>query len=322
MHRLGMAGVLAMLSLAHALAQSNGSFCKPRVSVRPLSGNVVPVTPTNLFTTSPSFVAPGSEFFPAAPTTLFDNTTPTGYYFPVSNLTLDDVNIPGTLDTDNDGVYYLTKFDVAIYVPATAQQPVQMEVYFANADSTGGVDLSTVQLMGTFSGQLSTGGWIISFVFPRCQPYQQSTVTVYDAQQNPYGRFWIGVKFPQYCAPLYSGGGPGWSMANGPSAQSDFFYWQGDTSCGGNYGAGYYWFGGNPRASFYMKVLGAATLADAIVTDPDVDGSGCVDDADLLAVLFAFGNTGDPGIEGDTDCNGIIDDADLLNVLFAFGQGC
>ena len=51
----------------------------------------------------------------------------------------------------------------------------------------------------------------------------------------------------------------------------------------------------------------------------DADGNGCVDDADLLLVLFAFGATGDPA---DVNCDGIVDDADLLEVLFAFGSGC
>jgi hypothetical protein len=54
-------------------------------------------------------------------------------------------------------------------------------------------------------------------------------------------------------------------------------------------------------------------------TAGDVDGNGCVDDADLLQVLFAFGATGDPA---DVNCDGIVDDADLLEVLFAFGSGC
>jgi len=54
-------------------------------------------------------------------------------------------------------------------------------------------------------------------------------------------------------------------------------------------------------------------------TAGDVDGNGCVDDADLLLVLFAFGATGDPA---DVNCDGIVDDADLLEVLFAFGSGC
>lgn len=52
----------------------------------------------------------------------------------------------------------------------------------------------------------------------------------------------------------------------------------------------------------------------------DVDGSGCVDDADLLAVLFAFGSTGN--LPTDINRDGVVDDADLLAILFAFGQGC
>ena len=51
----------------------------------------------------------------------------------------------------------------------------------------------------------------------------------------------------------------------------------------------------------------------------DVDCNGCVDDADLLAVLFAFGESGRPE---DLNGDGIVDDAELLAVLFAFGRGC
>ncbi len=53
----------------------------------------------------------------------------------------------------------------------------------------------------------------------------------------------------------------------------------------------------------------------------DVNGDGCIDDADLLSVLFAFGQTGS-GIPEDVNRDGVVDDADLLIVLFAFGQGC
>jgi len=55
----------------------------------------------------------------------------------------------------------------------------------------------------------------------------------------------------------------------------------------------------------------------------DTNGDGCVDDADLLAVLFAFGSagTGDTRHE-DINKDGIVDDADLLTVLFNFGSGC
>ncbi|MFQ3610333.1 MAG: matrixin family metalloprotease [Fimbriimonadales bacterium] len=51
----------------------------------------------------------------------------------------------------------------------------------------------------------------------------------------------------------------------------------------------------------------------------DVNGDGCVDDADLLTVLFAFGSN---DISVDLNGDGIVDDADLLIVLFNFGSGC
>jgi probable HAF family extracellular repeat protein len=55
----------------------------------------------------------------------------------------------------------------------------------------------------------------------------------------------------------------------------------------------------------------------------DANGDGCIDDADLLAVLFAFGGAGTGNTRHeDIDKDGIVDDADLLAVLFAFGQGC
>jgi probable HAF family extracellular repeat protein len=52
----------------------------------------------------------------------------------------------------------------------------------------------------------------------------------------------------------------------------------------------------------------------------DVDRNGCVDDADLLQVLFAFGGRGYRN--EDLNWDGTIDDADLLQVLFNFGGGC
>lgn len=68
--------------------------------------------------------------------------------------------------------------------------------------------------------------------------------------------------------------------------------------------------------------LGGPTADGIPITigvEGDVNGDGCVDDIDLLAVLFAFGNSG-----GDEDLNGdgMVDDADLLMVLFNFGNGC
>ncbi|MCS7191190.1 MAG: pre-peptidase C-terminal domain-containing protein [Fimbriimonadales bacterium] len=53
----------------------------------------------------------------------------------------------------------------------------------------------------------------------------------------------------------------------------------------------------------------------------DTNRDGCVDDADLLRILFDFGSGGflwDADVNGD----GFVDDSDLLEVLFAFGSGC
>ena len=52
----------------------------------------------------------------------------------------------------------------------------------------------------------------------------------------------------------------------------------------------------------------------------DVNADGFVDDADLLAVLFAFGSSGDC-LDEDVNLDGTVDDADLLAVLFNFGAG-
>jgi hypothetical protein len=65
----------------------------------------------------------------------------------------------------------------------------------------------------------------------------------------------------------------------------------------------------------------AFKLSGEAVPMGDVNCDGCVDDADLLAVLFAFGSTGN-GMAEDLNGDGVVDDADLLIVLFGFGEGC
>jgi len=52
----------------------------------------------------------------------------------------------------------------------------------------------------------------------------------------------------------------------------------------------------------------------------DVNCDGCVDDADLLSVLFEFGSTAIT--PADVNSDRVVDDADLLTVLFNFGTGC
>lgn len=56
-----------------------------------------------------------------------------------------------------------------------------------------------------------------------------------------------------------------------------------------------------------------------VYVEGDANLNGCVDDSDLLAVLFAFGSD-DP--DADINADGVVDDADLLMVLFNFGSGC
>ena len=64
------------------------------------------------------------------------------------------------------------------------------------------------------------------------------------------------------------------------------------------------------------RLLGATTL-DFSLTLGDVNGDNIIDDADLLAVLFEFGNS--TNAPADVNGDGIVDDADLLTVLFNFG---
>ena len=71
-----------------------------------------------------------------------------------------------------------------------------------------------------------------------------------------------------------------------------------------------------------LKVgVGLAVLPWCWSHDGDVNSDGCIDDADLLAVLFQFGSTA-RWIREDANCDGVVDDADLLTVLFNFGRGC
>jgi WD40 repeat protein len=71
------------------------------------------------------------------------------------------------------------------------------------------------------------------------------------------------------------------------------------------------------------KLLGLGRLDGAFAVArnpfyPDLDNSGVVDDADLLTVLFQFGETGS-NLAADVNYDGVVDDADLLTVLFYFG---
>jgi hypothetical protein len=94
--------------------------------------------------------------------------------------------------------------------------------------------------------------------------------------------------------------------ADGPGAANPIAGWTGTTTAGGRY---------------VISLQGAHFVDDDGTNGGDVNLDGCVDDADLLLVLFAFGRTG-AGLPEDINCDQVVDDADLLIVLFNFGNGC
>ncbi len=69
------------------------------------------------------------------------------------------------------------------------------------------------------------------------------------------------------------------------------------------------------RAFSPMSIVGTTTL-NFSMTPGDVNDDNTIDDADLLAVLFAFGGS---DASADVNGDGTVDDADLLIVLFNFG---
>ncbi len=69
----------------------------------------------------------------------------------------------------------------------------------------------------------------------------------------------------------------------------------------------------------FIHTYGSGQPATCNLADVNLDG--VVDDADLLQVLFAFGNAA-PSANVDVNLDGRMDDAGLLSVLFAFGSAC
>jgi WD40 repeat protein len=72
--------------------------------------------------------------------------------------------------------------------------------------------------------------------------------------------------------------------------------------------------------TIYTSFASQGITAWRLPSPADIDSNGCVDDADLLTVLFNFGATG--ANPADVNRDGTVDDADLLQVLFNFGDGC
>lgn len=189
-------------------------------------------------------------------------------------------------------------------------------VLFRNADHylnfhlvldppTGNLFVSTGtewQGVYTFAGLVSAESW---------SPTQSNTVRLLIRQREPNGA--VAFYYDRE-------DGLGWrELVGSPIAPTvlpalNTFLSQGGFI--GLYGDTAGWNGSNPPVASFDFLTLTMTPHPA-----DLDQNGCVDDADLLRVLFAFGSTG-CNREEDIDRNGIVDDADLLTVLFGFGAGC
>ncbi len=99
---------------------------------------------------------------------------------------------------------------------------------------------------------------------------------------------------------------------DGPGASNPVAGWQSTspTSAGGAYII-------TLEGAYFVSNQGCDTGPSC---EGDVNNDGTVDDADLLIVLFNFGQFGF-NIPGDVNNDGTVDDADLLIVLFNFGCG-
>lgn len=72
----------------------------------------------------------------------------------------------------------------------------------------------------------------------------------------------------------------------------------------------------DPRRVYY----GVESQLIELIRYGDVNGDGCVNDIDLLEILFHFGASGNHS--ADLNGDGMVSDADLLMTLLAFGNGC
>jgi hypothetical protein len=171
-------------------------------------------------------------------------------------------------------------------------------------------------------GTLSSGCWYSPICLDGTGLFHQmptdgsgAYIAVYLSSLDPV------TLYPEACQPLLWGTKP-----NNPSQQGPI-QWDDDNPTDGQltapdecYDYTFPTFNICPRPLGAMMAFWAATPS-CQPSNGDVDGNGCVDDADLLAVLFAFGSTGS-GLPEDTNCDQVVDDADLLDVLFNFGSGC
>lgn len=142
------------------------------------------------------------------------------------------------------------------------------------------------------------------------QPSDRSPLTGI-IRLNRAGQLFIAAHNPPYLARLGQGGEPLWIRT--PSIRFSELFAEDDGSVVAA--------GEGLIFNEWGELVGSRVTIVKYAPDGDVNGDGCVDDADLLAVLMAFGQSGANRLE-DMNGDGMVDDADLLTVLFRFGSGC
>ncbi len=126
---------------------------------------------------------------------------------------------------------------------------------------------------------------------------------------NEAGQLFVLVDNPSYLARLQANGQPVWTF-NPDLIARELFIEQGGSlvAVGEKF----------IQAPNTYRTIPRPTVVQ-YTPSGDVNGDGCVDDADLLTVLFGFGSNAP---NADVNADGVVDDADLLIVLFNFGSGC
>jgi hypothetical protein len=197
--------------------------------------------------------------------------------------------IRGDLEADGVDMYVICVTDPASFSATTVGgASFDTQLWLFNCDGTGVVandDCSGLQsCIDNSPGCLTQGGFYLLAI----SRYNRDP---YDSSGNA---LWSSGALS--CA----------STTAGPLAE-----WRGTTSAGGTYVI-------QLQGAYFVSTAGCETPPPGC--EGDATGDGRVDDADLLAVLFAFGNFCF-GCPEDVNGDNFVDDADLLTVLFNFGCG-
>jgi hypothetical protein len=286
------------------------------------------------------------------------NQEPVWNQFWVGNLTANVVSGPNALDyAYNDGV---NDTATASFTVASADSSVNLSIDMLAAVRRPAYVVVRYRITNNASSAINFKlyrSWDLDLFWRtgRSDDYQNDEVCggVYGGQGYPYqGEFGLGVRFalsslnpingyvaakrnfrdsswPPDCPTMgYGTDFQEWNAYGIPACWVNYvaYFGIGPGCSGDNDGDGHIGVevpvslaaGGSATVTF-IHTYGSGQPATCNLADVNLDGT--VDDADLLAVLFAFGNSA-PNADVDVNFDGVVDDADLLEVLFNFGNSC